>query len=95
MSGFLTLALLIALAQLLLQAKHKRNLSKEVQTWQGKYTEMKTIVEIGARQQQDQASHQIYGWGPGELDGPRHFSRQPGEVEGGQIYEMGDKAGGA
>ena len=70
MSGFFGLILIIAVALLWRQGKHKRNLNKDVQTWQEKYRELKTIVEIGARQQQHQTSHQLYGWGPGELDGP-------------------------
>ena len=97
MSGFFGLALVIAVALLWKQGKHKRNLSKDVQTWQEKYRELKTIVDIGVRQQQHQASHQLHGWGPGELNGPQHSSRQlpngePGEMEGGQIHEMAQES---
>ena len=94
MSGFLGLAFLIALALLWKQGKHKRSLSKDVRTWQQKYTELKMIADL----EQHQPSHQLHGWKPGELDGRQHLGRplwdgERGEVEGGQVYEMADRAG--
>ena len=91
MSGALGLAFLLALALLWKQGKHKRTLSKEMQTWQQKYTELKTIAD-------HQPSYQLYGWKPGELDGRQHLGHplwdgERGEMGGAQVYEMADRAG--
>ena len=96
-SGFLDLVLLIAIELLWKQGKHKRNVSKDMRTRQEKYTEMKKIVEL-VEKQQYQASHQVLGSKPGELDEPQHLSRhlragEAGEVDGAQLYKLAEKAG--
>ena len=83
----LGLALLVALALLLKQRGHKQILTKDVQTWKGKYEELKNTKAIESGHQPRQ---QFFSQRLGELEGHQHHPQQlqgwtPSEIEGTQL----------
>ena len=83
MSALLGLGLLVTLGLLWRQRKQKQNLSKAIQTWEQKFSElMKTqAVTVGGAEHQTQ--HQLHGWHPDELNGQPHL---PTQLEGWKVW---------
>lgn len=95
----LGLGLLVTLALLWKQRKHKQSLSKDVQTWEGKYRESVKTQTVYSTGTEHQSSHQPDARPLDELDSQRHLPSQlegwtPGEIDGTQIYGMGKKTEG-
>ena len=86
----LGLALLVALALLLKQRGHKQILTKDVQTWKGKYEELKNTKATENSGPGHQSRQQLVGQRLGELEGHQLHPQQlqgwtPSEIEGTQL----------
>lgn len=53
--------------------KKRQTLSRDVQTWKLKYSEVMERQAVTVGRAEHQAPHQLHGWHPDELDGEPHF----------------------
>lgn len=96
MGGALGLALLIALGLLWRQRKQKQGLTKDVNTWEGKYRDSMATKTSGLGGVDHQPGSEVHGWGPGRTDGQHHLVGQlegwkPDEIDGAEKYEIANK----
>ncbi|KAF6230559.1 hypothetical protein HO173_011096 [Letharia columbiana] len=92
----LGLGLLVTLGLLWRLRKHKQILSKDIQTWEWKYSELmkaKTAIFAGA---EHQPPHPLDCWNQDGLDGQPHLVPQlegwkPDEIDGTEVYGLGNR----
>lgn len=94
----LGLGLLVTFGLLWKQRKHKQSLSKDVQTWEGKYWESVKTKTVYIREAEHRSVHQLDGRSLDGSDGQTHLPPQlegwiPGEVDGTEIYGVKNKTG--
>ena len=78
-SALLGLALLVTLGFFWRLRKQRQELSRVVQTWKLKYSELMETQAAAVGGVEHQTPQQLHGWHPDELDGQRHF---PPQLEG-------------
>ena len=76
MSALLALALLVTLGFFWRLRKQGQKLSKAVQEWKLKYSEMKETQAATVGGAERQTPQQLHGWHPDELDGQPRFPAQ-------------------
>lgn len=88
--GVLGLGLLVTLVLLWRERTRKRSLRNEVQTWEGKYSELMNTKPMNIGGAEHQTAQQLHGWHPEELDDQSHVRHQlegsmPDEVDGREV----------
>ena len=75
-SALLGLALLVTLGFFWRLRKQRQKLSRAVQTWKLKYSELMDTQAVTVRGAEHQTPQQLHGWHPDELDGQPHAPAQ-------------------